>query len=481
MDLKQKTISGLLWSFIDNIAKRAITFIIGIMLARLLTPREFGLIGMLTIFIVISQSFIDSGFTEALIRKQKCNQTDYSTVFYFNLVVGILLYFLLFISANYISIFFNEPQLEIIVKLLGLGLIIESLTIVQRAVLIKRIDFKLQTKISIISSLISGIIGIVMAFKGFGVWSLVIMTLTGYAFTSFFLWLWNKWKPSWTFNMESFKEMFSFGSKLLLSALLNNIYNNIYLLIIGKYFSAAELGYYTRADQFKNLPSQNINSVIQQVSYPVLAEIQNDIPKLKGAYKKLIRSTMLITFVLMLAMAAIAKSLIIVLIGLKWLPSVIYLQMLCFVGMLYPLHSLNLNMLNVLGRSDLFLKLEIIKKTLAIPAIVVGIMYGIKGLIIGMIITSFISFFINSYWSGKFINYSSIEQIKDVLPSFLLAVFIAIILFFLGEIINVSNFIKMSIQISTGALLFIGISEILRMKDYLYIKNIISEKIKHRN
>src|SRR5690606_5108806 len=252
-----------------------------------------------------------------------------STVFYFNLAVGVFFTILLIIAAPIISIFFNEPPLTLIVQVLALSLVINALTIVQRARLTKEINFKFQTKISFIASLLSGIIGIWMAYTGYGVWSLVFRTITGFAFTSILLWIWNKWKPTLEFSKQSFNEMFSFGSKLLMSGLIDTTYRNVYLLVIGKYFSATELGYYTRADQFRNLPSQNITSVIQRVSYPVLTSIQNDELQLKAVYKKLIRSTMLITFVLMLGMAAVAEPFVITLIGDKWQPSVIYLQLLC--------------------------------------------------------------------------------------------------------------------------------------------------------
>lgn len=481
MNLKQKTVSGLTWSFIDNFAQLGLSFVIGIILARLLSPREFGLVGMTTIFIAISQSFIDSGFTQALIRKQNCTQADFSTVFFFNLALGILFFFVLFFSAPIISSFFNEPQLTLIVQVLALGLIINALTIVQRARLTKEINFKLQTKISIIATIISGIIGIWMAYTGYGVWSLVIKTLTGFVFTSLLLWLWNKWKPSLVFSKDSFKQMFSFGSKLLISGLIDTTYRNIYLLMIGKFFSATELGYYTRADQFSNLPSKNITGVIQRVSFPVLSSIQDDIPQLKAAYQKLIKSTMLITFILMFGMAAIAKPLVLTLIGVKWLPSVIYLQLLCFVGMFYPLHALNLNMLNVQGRSDLFLKLEIIKKLLAVPIIIISIFYGIKILILGMILLNLIGYYINSYWSGNFIDYSFIQQIRDITPSFILAVLISFIVFEIGNFLNISNLWKLITQTMVGVLLFIGLTESTKMKDYTYIKDIIFNKINNRN
>lgn len=477
MTLKQKTVSGLVWSFIGSIAGQGITFIVGIVLARILSPREFGLIGMLAIFIAISESFIDSGFRQALIRKQNCTEVDYSTVFYFNIVVGFIFYIILFISASSISDFYHEPMLKQLIRVLGLGLIITSFTIIQNTLLSKRIDFKLQAKISIIASLISGMISIYMAYSGWGIWSLVALTIIKYTIISLLLWFWNKWRPVWYFSKKSFNELFSFGSKLLVSGLIDTIYRNVYYLIIGRYFSAVELGYYTQADQFQALPSTNLSGIIGKVSYPVLSLLHDDIPRLREAYKRIIRSTMLITFVLMLGMAAIARPMILTMIGEKWESCVIYLQLLCFVGMLYPLHALNLNMLQVQGRSDLFLRLEIIKKVLAIPIIVIGVFWGIIAMIIGMMTINLISYYLNSFWSGRFIGYSFLEQIKDILPSFLLALIMSSIVFAEGLFIPLPPLPLLIIQLITGALLIFGLCERFHFKDYLYIKEIIVEKI----
>jgi O-antigen/teichoic acid export membrane protein len=476
MSLKQKTISGLFWSFADSFASQGVQFIVGIVLARILSPREFGLIGMLTIFIAVSQSFVDSGFTNALIRKNNCTQEDYSTIFYFNIVVGVVLYLLLFAFSSSISLFFNEPQLKSLIQVLGIGLVFNSIAIIQRTILTKELNFKLQMRVSIIASIGSGILAIYMAYNGFGVWSLVALTLSRFGFTSIFLWVWSKWKPLWVFSKASFNELFSFGSKLLVSGLIDTIYKNIYNMIIGKYFSAVELGYYAQADQLQSLPSQNLNSIISRVSFPVLSSIQTDTSQLKTVYKKLIKSTMLITFVLMLGLVAVAKPLVLVLIGEKWLPSVIYMQMLCFVGMFYPLHALNLNMLQVKGRSDLFLRLEIIKKVLAIPIIIIGVFFGIKSMILGMILLNSIAYYLNSYWSGSLIGYSTLEQIKDILPSFLISLSISLIVFIIGYIIVLSNILLLLIQVSTGAILTIVIIEIFRLDSYLDMKDIILEK-----
>jgi teichuronic acid exporter len=480
MSLKQLTVTGLLWSSIDNLASQGINLIVGIILARILDPKEFGLIGMLTIFIAVSQCFIDSGFTNALIRKKDCTQTDYSTVFFFNLATGIVFLMVLFVFAPVISKFFKEPELKAIIQVLALGLVIDSLTIIQRTIITKRIDFKLMTRISIIASIGSGIFAILLAYKGFGVWSLVAMALSRQILYSFFLWLWNQWRPTLIFSMSSFRELFYFGSKLLGSSLIDTIYRNVYFLIIGKYFSALELGYYTRAYQFQSLPSQNVNNIVSRVTYPILAQIQDSPEELKTAYKKMIKSTMLLTFVLMLGLAAVAEPMVISLVGEKWRPSIIYLQMLCFSGMLYPLHALNLNILNIKGRSDLFLKLEVIKKTMAIPTIVIGIFFGIKIMIAGMILNSFIAYYLNSYWSGRLINYSIKEQINDIMPSFFLACTVGLTVFIIGLFLNTPYLIKFVLQLSIGIVLVFGICELTKMSDYLYIKHIVLEKVLKR-
>jgi O-antigen/teichoic acid export membrane protein len=478
MNYKQKTVNGLIWSFTDNISSQGIQFIVGIVLARILSPHEFGLIGMLTIFIAISQSFIDSGFSQALIRRNNCSAQDYSTVFIFNMVVSLVCCFLLILIAPYISSFFNEPQLNSLLKILSLGLILNALSLIQRTILTKELNFKLQTKISVIASLLSGIVAIIMAYFGYGVWSLVALTLCRYGLTTILFFLWLKWKPVLKFSSKSFKDLFAFGSKLLISGLIDTIYRNIYYVIIGKYFSTNDLGYYTRADQFQSMSSTNIQGVISRVSYPVLASMQDNLVNLKIAYKKLIKYTMFITFILLIGMAAVAKPLVIVLIGEKWLPSVTYLQMLCFIGMLYPLQALNLNMLNVQGRSDLFLRLEVIKKMLAIPAIIIGIFFGIKIMIVGMMINSVIAYFLNSHWSGKLLNYSSFEQLGDILPSFILALIIGVLVFLIDFYLNISPGIILFLQISLGFILMIALCEITKFKDYLYLKSIFVERIK---
>ena len=474
--LKEKTISGLIWSFTDKFSRQGIAFVVGIILARLLTPREFGLIGMITIFIAIAQPIVDSGFNQALIRKKDCTQTDYSTVFYFNMIIGVVFYILLFTFAGSISRFFDEPELKWLVRVIALSIIIQSITLIQATTLTKKVDFKLLAKIGVISSAFSGAIGITMAYYGFGVWSLVVRMLVAEVISSFLLWLWNRWRPSLIFSKKSFNELFSFGSKLLISRLLSIAERNIYYVVIGKYFSAQDLGFYTRGKNFNDLLSQQMTVTIDRVTYPVLAQLQDDKIMLKSGYKKMIKSTMFVSFLLMAGLAAIAEPLVLTLIGEQWRASIIYLQLLCFVSMMYPLHSLNLNMLKVSGRSDLYLKINIVKKILTVPNIIIGVIWGIEAMILGMWATSLIAYYLNSYYSGRNINYSMREQVSDIFPSFLLALIIGAVVFIAGWYIPLGNLSKLILQIIIGGLVTISLGEIIKPESYIYIKRILVEK-----
>lgn len=479
-NLKQKTIGGLAWSFIDFFAKQGFNFIIGIILARLLSPEEFGLVGLAAIFIAISQTFVDSGFSQALIRKNNCTQVDFSTVFYFNVLAGIVIYSTLVLLSEPISLFFDEPELKQIIIALGIGLIFSSFSVVQLVTLTKDINFKLQTKISIFSTLISGATGIVMAIQGFGVWSLVFKSLANFLITAILLWLCVKWRPSFVFSKDSFFEMFTFGSRLLVSGLMNALYTNAYLITIGKFYSTSDLGFYTRAEQFNRMLSQSITGVIQRVSFPALSIIQDDIPRLKSAYQKLIKCSMLISFTLMMGMAAVAEPMILFLVGDKWAASVKYLQLLCFVGMLYPIHAINLNMLLVQGNSILFLRLSIIRKLFVIPVIYLGINYGIEFMIMGMIFNGVLFLYVNSYYSGKKIGYSGLDQLLDILPSFLMALFMASIVFLSGLYLTTPVYLSLFIQTGIGIFLFFILNEVFRADGYLLIRGIVFDYLENR-
>lgn len=477
--LKDKAIKGVAWSFVDNIANSGITFIVGIVLARLLSPAEFGILGMITVFIAVSNSIIDSGFSQALIRKIDVKGIDYNTVFFFNLAIGFVLFLALFFSSPYIGEFFKEPRLVNVTRVMASILIINALSIIHRTILTKNINFKLQTKISLAASLLSGIVGISMAYYGFGVWSLVGQILSKQLLYTVLMWALNIWWPKIEFSKKSFNEMFNFGSKLLVSGLIDTIYKNIYYLIIGRYYSAYELGQYSRAEQFSIIFSSNLTVIIQRVSYPVLSSIQDDIPRLKEAYRKVIKSTMLVTFTLMLGLAAIAKPLIIILIGEKWLMAVPFLQIICLSEMLYPLHAINLNILNVKGHSGIILKLEVMKKFIAVPVILAGIFMGIQYMLWGSVIASVLSYFLNSYFSAPYLKYSTKEQLKDIIPGLIIALIVSSIMWTF-TLLTISNWAILSMQFAAGILLTIVLCEIVKLSEYLEMKSIL-EKLLKRN
>jgi len=465
--LKSKTMTGMLWSFIDFVSNYGIQFIIQVILARLLLPEHFGVIGMILVFVAISNSIVDSGFSQALIRDQQTTQEDYSTVFHFNLFIAVVMYGVLFFSAQAISVFFSEPQLIEIIRILSLVLIINSLGIIQKVILIKNVDFKTITKVSIIAATTSGTITITFAMLGYGVWSLVINIISMQFTQTLFLWIFNKWIPSMTFKVQSFKKFFVFGYKLLLSGLIDTFYNNIYYLIIGRFYFASQLGYYTNAVKFRDLASQSIAASVQRVSYPVLSSIQEDEKRLKSSVRKIIKTSAFINFPLMVGLAAIANPLFNLLLGDKWMPSVLYFQLLCLAGMLYPLHAINLNILQVKGRSDLFLLLEIIKKTALSFLIAMSLVFelGILGLIGAAVLNSYISLFINTYYSAKEISYSAKEQLVDIIPAFIVSILMGGIVYYIGIILPFASLIELTIQISSGVVIYVTYSKLAKIQE----------------
>lgn len=475
--LNGKTIHGVIWSLIDNVSSSGVIFFVGIILARLLTPEEYGVMAMVSIFIAISNSIIDSGFSSALIRKVKVKPIEYNTVFYFNLLISLLLYICLFFISPFIALFFREPILCEVMRVIGLILIINALSIIPYTIFVREINFKTQTIISLIASVGSGVIGVWMAFSGQGVWSLVGQQLGRQCLNTLFLWFFCHWKPTVSFSMTAFKEMFGFGSKLLLSGLLDTIYKDIYYIVIGRCFSSSILGQYTRAKQFSMVFSTNLTTVVQRVSFPVLSSIQDDSIRLREAYRKVIKSTMLVSFACMLGLAAIAKPLLILLISDKWLPAVYFLQIVCFSNMLYPLHAINLNILKVKGRSDVFLKLEVIKKVLAIFPILVGVYLGIEMMLWGSVIISVISYFLNAYYSASLINYSVYEQLKDIFPSFIVSLGVGFLMWSIS-LLSISYYLMLIIQLSTGFILAYLIYNWLRLDEFLEIKSIANNYVK---
>ena len=470
--LKKKTVRGTFWSAVESVSSQGVTFLVGLVLARLLTQHEYGLIGYIMILMAVFNSIVDSGFSNALIRKKDAGETDYSTAFIFNLVVSLVMVAAMILVAGPFSRFFHEPQLVPLVRVMSVIVVINALALIQRTRLVKNVDFKTQTKASLTSSIISGAVGLAMAFGGLGVWSLVGQQISRQLVNTVCLWILNRWKPSWQFSRSSFRELFGFGWKLLVSGLIDTIWREISQLVIGKFYSTSTLGQYTRGKQFSDIFSLNMTTVVQRVSYPVLSSIQDERERMKEGYRKIIRTTMLASFVLLFGLSAVAESLLTVLIGPQWQEAAHYLQILCFSACLYPLHAINLNMLQVQGRSDLFLKLEIVKKIIALGPLCLGIFIDIDWMLWGWVVSGIISYWLNSMYSGKLIGYSMWAQIRDILPSFSVAAVMCACVFAL-TLLDMPPVWMLLIQVCAGAVIVIGLSEAFRLPEYVEIKDTV--------
>lgn len=441
-ELKDKAISGVKWNAIGRFSTQGVNFIIGLILARLLSPSDYGVVGMVGIFFAIAQTFIDSGFGSALIRKNDCTDTDYSTAFYFNVIVGLVCCILLWIASPFIADFFNTPILKDLVKVMSLNMFVSSFAIVHGTKLTHAVDFKSQSIIKLITAIISGVCGVLMAYKGFGVWSLVYQQLIATGLRVVLLYVVTKWLPKLEFSKGSFKYLFNFGSKILAASLLHTIYANMTTMIIGKFYSAKDLGYYSRGESLATYPSTNITGILQSVTYPVLSKIQDDDEHLIQSYRKLISMTSLVIFFGMFLLAALAKPLIVTLLTDKWLDAVIYLQIFCFAYMFDHICALNLNILYVKGYSNLVLKLEVIKKTISISMILAAVPFGVMAICIARALYTQIAVVINTYYTGKLFGLGYVKQVKDF-SKYLIYSIIAVIPAFLITLINVHNVVQL--------------------------------------
>ena len=474
--LKSKTIKGTAWSAADAFLGQGVTFLVGIVLARMLSPDEYGLIGICLIFNTVLSGIVDSGFSNALIRKKNCTDVDYNTMFVTNLTISIVLYALLFVSSPLVSQFFNRYELTSLIRVTGLVLLANALSITQITILTKRIDFKTKTKASLVSAIASGIIGIAMAFMGFGVWALVGQILSKQILYTICLWVLNKWWPSFTFSLKSFHYMWGFGWKLLVSGLLNNIWNQLYQVVVGKFYSPATLGQYTRGQEYASIFSSNLTNIIQRVSYPVLSEIQDDKHRMVEGYRRVIKMTMFVTAICMISLGAVAEPLIYCLIGSQWHEAATYLPLICVSMSLYPLHSINLNMLQVLGRSDIFLYLEILKKIIGILPICIGIFVDIYWMLIASILIGFVSLYLNSWYTGKALGFTFWKQLRDIAPSFGVAFTIALSVFFF-KYLPISNWGILPMQIIVGVIVGIVTCRIIKIEEYKEINTIIAKSL----
>ncbi len=474
--LKDKTIKGSFWSAADAFLGQGVTFLVGIVLARLLSPKEYGLIGIALIFTIVLNGIVDSGFSTALIRKKDTTDVDYNTMFITNMVISFLLFIGLYFASPFISLFFNRPELTHVIRAMGLILIFQALSITQVTILTKRIDFKTKTKASLISAVVSGVIGIAMAFMGYGVWALVGQKLSNTLLYSICLWILNHWLPNGSFSRESFRYMWGFGWKLMLSGLLENTWSQLYQVVVGKCYSPATLGQYSRSKEYATIVSAHFTSIIQRVTYPVLSEVQDDQERMISAYRRIIKMTMFVIALLMIFLGAVSEPFIYCLIGPKWHEASTYLPLICLSMSLYPLHAINLNMLKVQGRSDIYLYLEIIKKIISVGPLCLGIFFSIYWMLAGSFVTGVIAFFLNSYYTGKKLHYSSFMQIKDILPSYCIGGIVALAVFFF-KYLPLSYWLILPIQIVVGISVGILICESIKLDEYMELKGILIKAI----
>ena len=474
-NLNKDIVKAVKWSIAERFGQQGLRFVVSIFLARLLLPEEFGLIAMLSIFIAIGSSFIDSGFQKALVQKKALTRVDECSVFFFNIFVALIVAGLMFVSGPLISEFYNQPQLNLIARSLSVVFLFSSLGLVQDSLLIKKLDFNTIFKINVSSYILSAISSIAIALNGFGVWSLVVLHVGSSFFRTIFLWIFSSWRPALIFSFDSLKSMYVFGSRLFIVSLTNSVFLNIYQVVIGRLFSAASLGFYSRAKTLSKYPVTLMTSVVNQVTFPVFSKIQDDKLRLKEYIGKTLTTITVVTFPLMIGIIVVAKPLIIVLFTEKWLQSVPFFQMLCVAGLLYPIGIVNMNALNAQGRSDLFLMMNIINKLLIILMVIVTYRYGIKAMIAGQIVNSIIAFYLNTYYSGKYLSYSIVMQIKDMYPSMVTSVLMGVLIYSIKYFISENTLILLIVQILTGAIIYLILCFIFKVEAFFTVLKIIKK------
>lgn len=475
-NFKSKTINGLIWSMIEQFASQGIAFTLGIIIARQIMPSDYGLIAMLGIFMAIAQTFVDSGFSNALIQKQNRSRLDYSTVFYFNIIISTFFFLSLFFCSPFIAEFYNEPRLISITRIVGINIILSAFIVVPRAKLSIDLDFKSQTKASVIAVSLSGMIGIIMAYKDYGVWTLVTQSLLNNAINGIILWYYSKWFPILEFSIKSFKRLFIFGSKILFSGLLDTIYKNIYLIVIGKKFSSTELGYYSRANQLAEFPSSNLSRIIGRVAFPVMCEVQQDNNRLKSVFIKFIKLSTFIIFPIMIGLAVLAEPFIVFVLTDKWIGIVPLLQILCISCLFYPIHGLNLTILQAKGRSDLFFKLEIIKKAVGIIVLLSTIPFGIEWMCIGLIITSILCLPINMYYTKKILDIGFFQQFGLFMPSLTLSSFTGGLIYLI-TLIDLPSWLTCLLSIIISIIFYYYIAKLFRFDEIKEVDDVLLKYI----
>lgn len=475
-NIQKKTFGGLAWTFLEKFSMEIFGFMQGIVLARLLMPSDYGLVAMAMVFMNISWTLRDAGFTQALIRNKYRKEIDYSTTFVTVLVLSTIIAGILSLFAPMIADFYHQPELRNIIYAYALMMVLETVNGVQGTKLLIDLQFKIRSTINVIVNVSIGLLTILLAYLGYGAWSLVYPGFLNIFMRTILYRYYQHWFPGFAFSWKSWKASFAYGSNMMLSGIIGTLYKQVSPLIIGRFFSAAQLGYYSKAHSYAALPAKTTDGMIQTVTFPILSEIQDDIKRLEEVYRRLIRMSAYVVFPMLMGLSALAKPFITILITEKWLPAVPYLQLLCFSLMWYPIQALNLNLLKVVGRSDLFLRLEIIKRILGLIVIFSAVPFGIMGMCVGAIINSYLTLTINTYYTGKFINVGFFTQIRDVLPSFIYSFTMGAVVFLSVNFIS-NDALKLAIGIPIGIIYYFGISKLFKSPDMEYVKLIYRQNV----
>lgn len=484
-NLKQKAVSGMIWTALQRYSTMIIQFISGIILARLLTPYDYGCIGMLMIFVVLAESFIDGGFGSALIQKKRPTQEDYSTIFFWNLGMAVLLYAILFFSAPAIARFYRIPLLCDVLRVQGVILFIYAFNVVQRNQLQKKLNFKVLSIVTITTSIISLVVTIVMAYHGYGVWSLVTQQILTALIPALVFWFYIKWRPQLLFSWQSFKELFSFGFYMFLTHLLNQFGQQVQGLLIGKFYSPSTMGYYSKAHSTERLASLSISQIMTQVTYPLYAELQDDKSRLSDTIRKLTISLSYITFPLMFILLLCAKPIFVLLYSDRWIESVPYFQMLCLSGLASCLQGVNNQSIAAIGKSKVMFKWTVFKRLVGITLLFCSIYFwGMKGLLICLVFTTWFSYFVNIGLVSKHIGYKWTRQLADIFPILVASLLIFAVTYFVSVYANLSLYLDGILKFGCFVFIYLIWSFVFKPECYVNIKEIvvsIYNKKKHKN
>lgn len=482
--LKKKTIGGFVWRFAERCGAQGVQFVVSLVLARILTPNDYGTVALIMVFINVLGVFINSGMGAALIQKKNADDLDYSSLFYFNMFMCVTLYAIMFFCAPLIAKFYDKPELVALTRVISLTFIVSGVKGIQNAYVSKHLMFKRFFFSTLGGTIVSAVVGILLAYKGYGAWAIVVQSLSNNAIDTLILWITVKWRPKFMFSFKRLKGLFSYGWKLLLSGLLDTGYNQLRSLIIGKVYSSTDLAYYDKANNFPSMIITNVNSSIDSVLLPSMSSVQDSKESVKGMTRRAMKTSTYVMAPLLMGLAACGQSVISILITDKWLPSYPFMVIFCITYMFYPVHTANLNAIKAMGRSDIFLKLEIIKKIVGIIAILVTFKISVMAMAYSLLVTSVLAQIINSWPNKKLMNYSYLEQLKDILPGILLAAFMGGCVYCVN-FLHLSNWLTLIIQVPLGAVIYIGLSALLKLESFTYcwnmVKPIISKIFNKKN